>query len=131
MTTLYNCHHDGDQYRITKFIDGNPESSYLTTHRECDCPAGSRPTCRHRQMLPEFLERDLVNSHLFIAWDLPHRPTCEFDGGAPLGLPFPAPRSTPGPDQPLRFNKDYSNSVGHSPAYDTIPQSRAPFRRRL
>jgi hypothetical protein len=65
MTALYNCKHDGDQYRITKFIDGNPEASYLCTTVECECPAGSRPSCRHRQMLPAMLDRHLCNSTLF------------------------------------------------------------------
>lgn len=87
---IYNCHHDGDQYRITKFVDGNPESSYLCDHVACECPAGVRDTCRHRQMLPEFLARDLVNSHLFIAWDLRGRPTVDFQGR--LALPDDLPK---------------------------------------
>lgn len=66
---LYNCHHSGDQYRITKFNDGNIESSYLTTHSECDCPAGFRPTCRHRQMLPQMLADGIINTHWFLEWD--------------------------------------------------------------
>jgi hypothetical protein len=80
MTTIYNCHHDGDQYRITKFVDGSPEGSYLTTFSECECPAGARDTCRHRQMLPEFIDRELVNTHLFLNWDHPSKPTCDFEG---------------------------------------------------
>ena len=69
MTTLYNLHTDGDQYRITKFIDGNPEASYLLSHSECQCPAGHRATCRHRQMLPEMLEAGLCDTHWFVNWD--------------------------------------------------------------
>lgn len=61
MTTLYNCKHSGDEYRITKFVDGEPEGSYLCTFEECECPAGSRPTCRHRQMLPKFIQRGAVD----------------------------------------------------------------------
>lgn len=79
MIPLYNCHHDGDQYRITKFVDGNPESSYLCTHSECECPAGHRQTCRHRQMLPVMLERNLINTPWFLAWDLGQF-TCDFEG---------------------------------------------------
>lgn len=68
--TTYNCKHSGDEYRITKFNrDGDTESSYLCSHAECTCPAGSRPTCRHRQMLPAFLDLNLVNSYLFLDWD--------------------------------------------------------------
>lgn len=55
---LYNCKPEGDSHRITKFdSDFNVESSYLTNGRECECPAGHRPTCRHRQMLPRFLAK--------------------------------------------------------------------------
>lgn len=66
---LYNCHHDGDQYRISKFVDGELESSYLTTHSECDCPAGHRTSCRHRQMLPQMIFLGIVNQPYFIDWD--------------------------------------------------------------
>jgi hypothetical protein len=69
MTVLYNCRHDGDQYRITKFNDGEVESSYLTTHENCDCPAGHRSTCRHRQMLPSMLLHGIVDTHWFLDWD--------------------------------------------------------------
>lgn len=68
--TLYNCHTDGDQYRITKFDSlGNPESSYLLTEEECECPAGHRPHCRHRQMLPLFITKEAVNSFYFYDFD--------------------------------------------------------------
>jgi hypothetical protein len=67
--TLYNCHDAGDQYRITKFVDGDVESSYICTHTECDCPAGIRPSCRHRQMLPQMLAANIVNSHYFWHFD--------------------------------------------------------------
>lgn len=70
MTTLYNCMTDGDNYRITKFDDlGNPESSYLVDHETCQCPAGERHTCRHREMLPLFLKRNAVNTFWFYDFD--------------------------------------------------------------
>lgn len=76
----YNCKHSGDQYRITKFNrDGDTESSYLCSHHECECPAGVRPTCRHRQMLPLFLELNLVDTQWFIDWDN-HRTVVDFNG---------------------------------------------------
>ncbi len=67
---LYALRTDGDQWRITKFVDGDVESSYLTTHQECDCPAGHRHTCRHRQMLPQMLAHGICNSHYFMAYDM-------------------------------------------------------------
>jgi len=70
MTTLYNCHTDGDQYRITKFDSfGNVESTYLCTVDECECPAGFRQTCRHRHMLPRFIAKGAVNSFWFYDYD--------------------------------------------------------------
>lgn len=66
MTILYNCHTDGTEFRITKFNDGEVESSYLCSHDECQCPAGHRPTCRHRMMLPMFIARDAINTWWFL-----------------------------------------------------------------
>lgn len=78
MTTLYNLHTDGDEYRITKFVDGEVESSYLTSIMECECPAGHRPSCRHRQMLPQLLAEGIANTHWFWNFDL-HR-VVDFNG---------------------------------------------------
>lgn len=69
MTVLYNAHTDGDEYRITKFADGEVESSYLCSADECQCPAGHRQTCRHRMMLPLFINRGAVNSYWFLDFD--------------------------------------------------------------
>jgi len=69
MTILYNCRHSGDQYRITKFDDGEPSSSYLCTETECECPAGVRPMCRHREMLPRFIHRAAVNTGWWYDYD--------------------------------------------------------------
>lgn len=82
MTTLYNLHHIdlADYYRITKFVDGNPEGSYLVTLTTCECPAGHRPSCRHRKMLPLMLERHLLDSSLF--WDFDGGFSCDMNGKA-------------------------------------------------
>jgi hypothetical protein len=70
MSHLYSCRHAGDEYRITKFdAQLNVESSYLCTLIECECPAGERATCRHRQMLPKFLQRGAVDSEWFLDFD--------------------------------------------------------------
>lgn len=66
------------RYYITKFVDGEVESGYECTEYECECPAGSRPSCRHRQMLPEMLARQVVNTHWF--WDFDARKVVDFDG---------------------------------------------------
>lgn len=69
MTILYNCKHSGDQYQISKFDDGELISSYLCTTSECDCPAGVRPMCRHREMLPKFINRNAVNTGWWFDYD--------------------------------------------------------------
>ncbi len=72
--TLYSIksevHIRADSYRISKFNDGNLESSYRTTYTECDCPAGVRPSCRHRQMLPQMIAANIVNTQFFWDFDL-------------------------------------------------------------
>jgi hypothetical protein len=78
MTTLYSLRTDGDQFRITKFVDGEVESSYLSTESECECPAGHRPSCRHRQMIPEMLARGLTDTHWF--WDFDRHCAVDFNG---------------------------------------------------
>jgi len=67
--TLYSLRTDGDQWRITKFVDGDVESTYLCTDSECECPAGHRHTCRHRQMLPTMLAHHIANTHYFMDYD--------------------------------------------------------------
>jgi hypothetical protein len=68
--TLYNCRTDLDGYRITKFdSDMNVESSYHCTDTTCDCPAGQRPMCRHREMLPAFIGRGAVDKGWFLNYD--------------------------------------------------------------
>ncbi len=70
MAILYNCRHSGDQYRITKFdSDMNPQGSYLLTLEECECPAGVRSTCRHRQMLCKFIARGHVGDEWMFDFD--------------------------------------------------------------
>lgn len=70
MVALYNCRHSGDEYRISKFDHHfDLESSYLCSLEECTCPAGHRPTCRHRQMLPKFIARGAIDSEWFFDFD--------------------------------------------------------------
>lgn len=70
MTSLYNCRHDGDIFRITKFdSDWNVEASYLCDLVACECPAGHRPSCRHRQMLPKFIQREHLGDEWFFDFD--------------------------------------------------------------
>lgn len=75
---LYNLHSSGDEYRISKFNDGELESSYLLTAENCDCPAGHHFTCRHRKMLPAMLAAGIANTHWF--WDRETSLACDLNG---------------------------------------------------
>jgi hypothetical protein len=64
--SLYNMKENGSGYQITKFDeDLNPEATYSTGDVSCNCKAGGRPTCRHRQMLPLFQVTARVNTGWF------------------------------------------------------------------
>ena len=69
----------GDSYYITKFVDGEVESAYITTKTDCQCPRGQHPTCRHRQMLPVMLVQGILNTHWFLNWDDGRR-VVDFEG---------------------------------------------------
>ena len=87
--TLYNLKSALDDYRITKFDrDLNPESSYLLGPDDrgiiqCECPAGVRSSCRHRQMLPHLLP--LVDTEWF--WDFERNLCVDGDGNQRTALP--------------------------------------------
>lgn len=73
--TLYNLRSPDI---VTKFdADGNVEASYETSFESCTCPAGHRPTCRHRQMLPYL--QPYMDSHWFLNWD-GNRQIVDFNG---------------------------------------------------
>jgi len=68
--TLYSAKSVDDAIRITKFDeDFEVESSYITTRSTCECPAGVRDSCRHRQMFPEFVSANRINTSWFLDWD--------------------------------------------------------------
>jgi hypothetical protein len=68
--TLYNVKRIEEAYEITKFTDDlDVESSYITSRSTCECPAGVRDSCRHRQMLPEFIHNERINTGWFLDWD--------------------------------------------------------------
>jgi len=78
MQTLYNCKRiDTETYRITKFDSGfvpfehhdGTVSAYTCTLHDCDCPQGHKPSCRHRKMLPFFIESEHVDDNYFFIWD--------------------------------------------------------------
>lgn len=94
--SLYNCRSTStpDQYRITKFdADLNPEASYVVSRTQCQCPAYQRPSCRHRDMLPEFLRHGRMDTTWMLDWDLGRSAWRQYVG--PLELPDEAAEVEP------------------------------------
>lgn len=86
---------------VTKFDrDGNVEASYQVSPEACTCPAGHRPTCRHRQMLPKMLEVGAEDSPMFYDFDKdqffePLVSEANESSGTVLESTFPVPPATP------------------------------------
>lgn len=93
MTSLYHLRSaPGASFRITKLdADYRVEATYLVSSSECSCPAGSRPTCRHRQMLPFFLAKGHVDNGWMLDWHTRQwrSPLCEDATQSPIGNEFP------------------------------------------
>ena len=121
-----------DLWRITKFVDGNVESSYHVSRTDCGCPAGIRPSCRHRQMLPQMLNADIVNTHWFLLW--PEAQVVDFEGttraayeraAADAGMPSMI-ATTPQPHSTTASATDFDSVDGGSnpPAVANLPWRR-------
>jgi hypothetical protein len=68
--SLYNAKKVESTLRITKFDDDlDVESSYITSPSTCECPAGVRDSCRHRQMLPVFIGAKRIDKPWFLDFD--------------------------------------------------------------
>lgn len=131
---LYNCKpsFDDGRYIITKWsADLDIESSYITSISECECPAGVRPTCRHRQMLPHFIATDHIGDDFFFCFDDQtwHQPFESVDHEAEEA------RVDAGATE---FNPDGADtsvaSVPSAPAGEverSVVPSPAPFKRRV
>ena len=69
---LYNCKSNSSPgtWFITKFdLDLNVLASYHVSHNECECPRGTRPTCRHRKMLRLFQSGGHVDDGWFLDYE--------------------------------------------------------------
>jgi hypothetical protein len=68
---LYNCYSTPTGHRIVKFDSLlNVEAVYnLDPLGHCDCPASTRPSCKHRKMMPIFVKAGAVNSDRFLCYE--------------------------------------------------------------
>jgi hypothetical protein len=129
MTFLYSCRHDGDQYRITKLDeDLNVESSYLCTFEECDCPAGVRPTCRHREMLPKFVARKAVGTGWFFDYDRGGWVDCRTADEDDQMPPLPEGVQMFSLEDPAALHNAIAEAVGEPEAL-IAPAKSKPWRR--
>lgn len=93
---------DPGLFKITKLdSDYNVESTYLVTSRECTCPAGTRPSCRHRDMLHFFLDASHIDDGWMLDWSSRswRKPLCEDLREQPIheqGTPVPPWDDFPG-----------------------------------
>ncbi len=133
---LYNCKHADSGYRLTKFTkDYEVESSYVVSAEGCDCPAGIRPVCRHRTMLPFFLEHNHVDDGWFFIWDTRQWLRPIDDGLRPQGAPSTDQEPTePNLDKALTFllpeiEQPVEPSPPAQPAPPTVSTPIAPQTR--
>ena len=73
--SLYNIHRGPAGFTIGKFDSSlNLLAAYDVDPKHCTCPAGPRPSCRHRKMLPRMLAK--VNTPEFYCYETNtwHRP---------------------------------------------------------
>src|SRR5712671_463931 len=141
MTILYNCRHDGDQYRISKFDnDMNVESSYLCDTDNCDCPRGPHPTCRHRQMLPKFISRRHVGDEWFLDFDRggwvqmgPEWAKAEREPEIELALQTPAFETTILPEGVTMIVMDHPDKIAdvHNAIADAMDEPHAIIPKHI
>lgn len=90
----------------------------------CECPAGHRPTCRHRQMLPQMIDR--IDTDWFYRFD--DGVWAIFDEGKlrfePKGNPM---------NQPFGYKTPATIPVADHPRPETPAEGEgpAPFQRRF
>ncbi len=70
--SLYAAKQIRDGIQFVKFDnDLNPEKTYIVSKggAACDCPAGVRPTCRHRQMYWTFHSENKLGTDWFYDYE--------------------------------------------------------------
>ncbi len=132
--SLYNMKSSDDGFIITKFDDDlNVESSYeyhvMTNGADvCHCPAGQRPSCRHRQMFP------LLQTRVDSAWFLDFDTRAWVDPTGEAALSEPEPTTTIEQDVMTGHAsvQDEEAFEAYAPNREIVraPDSH-PFRRRL
>lgn len=110
--SLYSTKQTPAGVEFTKFDDDlNIESVSITNGETCDCPAGSRPVCRHRTMFWIFHQQNRVGTSWFYDYEMK-------EWSQPLGEDEPEPP----PHKPITVLSEPTDLV-IVPA-ETTPQPR-------
>jgi hypothetical protein len=94
----YNLKRLPDGWRMVKFDNlFNVEAVYKIRFSRgkfyCDCPATGRPSCRHRDMVPTFIDAKAVDTGRFLCYDTGEwHPPVEGLSTIDILPPFPRPR---------------------------------------
>ncbi len=135
MSALYSLRTTNKGFIVTKFDDDfNVESYYEMTQSDgelrCGCPAGARPSCRHRQMFPQLVDRP--DSGWFLDFDTRAwvDPTGEAQLSKPEPMPLPEGVTAFDLEDPKGLHNAVAEGVGEPEAIIRQPDSH-PFRRRL
>src|ERR1017187_5811710 len=87
---LYNIKRGPHGYAIAKFDEAlNLLAAYDTSAKSCSCPAGPRPTCRHRKMLPRMLGNVDTDAFYCYETNVWHRPLAPTGGNVGSSTPEP------------------------------------------
>lgn len=89
MPILYSLRRHPSGFMIAKFdADMNVAAIYHLRsipmgYYACECPAGARPNCKHRRMVPIFLASNAVDSDRFYCYETQmwHRPIPTYGEG--------------------------------------------------
>ena len=132
--TIYNIYHEPSGLTtICKWDDDlNVLETYDVSHQGCSCPAGSRPTCRHRQMLQLFQDMKRVDTNWFYNFDYKAwiRPMADEELDAldqQLANPHPGV-TVVSLDDPAALHETIAEAVGESsrPLSDSLTPMRRP-----
>lgn len=130
MSAVYNLRSSQGGFTVTKFDDDfNIESYYQMTISDgevhCGCPAGARPTCRHRQMFTQ------LHSCVDTAWFLNFDTRSWVDPTGEAALSKPEPTMTIIDDVgPVDWPKIVEETFSDPPNIVKLPDTH-PFRRRM
>ena len=121
---LYSIRRGPHGYQLGKFDDDfNVAAIYDVDLKHCTCPAGPRPSCKHRKMLPRMLGK--VDTEEFYCYETQtwHQPLAREALGSPKAEPTPIEATG---RQPVGEGKDEPTHVVNEPEIILPPAPLVP-----